>query len=59
MQTGLPLPSAGDDPLTQLSDQSHIPQAGLDLTHLNVALAPLAQFHAASLVWKQSLQVKN
>eukprot|EP00090_Calanus_glacialis_P001330 TRINITY_DN10935_c0_g1_i2.p1 TRINITY_DN10935_c0_g1~~TRINITY_DN10935_c0_g1_i2.p1 ORF type:complete len:452 (-),score=118.69 TRINITY_DN10935_c0_g1_i2:78-1433(-) len=31
-------------------------QAGLDLTHLNVALATLAQFHAASLAWKQSLQ---
>ena len=40
-------------------DQSHIIQAGLDLTHLNVALATLAQFHAASLAWKQSLQVDN
>lgn len=31
-------------------------KAGLDLTHLHVVLATLAQFHAASLAWKQSLQ---
>jgi len=39
-----------------LQPQLHCPQAGLDITHLNVVLATLAQFHAASLGWKQSLQ---
>lgn len=31
-------------------------QAGMDLTHLNLALSTLAQFHAVSLAWKQSLR---
>ena len=28
----------------------------MDLTHLNLALSTLAQFHAVSLAWKQSLR---
>lgn len=27
----------------------------MDLTHLNLVLSTLAQFHAVSLAWKQSL----
>ena len=58
MQTAISLSGAGDSHDAQLTpDHDHVPQAGLDLTHLNVVLATLAQFHAATLAWKQSLQV--
>ena len=31
-------------------------KAGMDLTHLNLILSTLAQFHAVSIAWKQSLE---
>jgi len=34
----------------------YLVQAGMDLTHLNLVLSTLAQFHAVSLAWKQSLE---
>jgi len=30
-------------------------QAGMDLTHLNLIISTLAQYHAVSLAWKQSM----
>ena len=33
----------------------YLVQAGLDLTHLNLVLSTLAQYHAVSIAWKQSL----
>ncbi len=32
-------------------------QGGLDLAHMKVVLATLAQFHAAGYSWRKSLQV--
>ena len=32
-----------------------ISKAGMDLTHLNLVMSTLAQFHAVSFAWKQSL----
>ena len=33
----------------------HFLKAGMDLTHLNLVMSTLAQFHAVSFAWKQSL----